>query len=279
MNTSNYEEKVAVLKKVKRYIDDHLDGSATGKSVAEHFGYPYMTFRRFVQEVGGFSIHAYIRLRRIQKAASLLRAGMSPTEAAKEIGFATLAGFNKAFFSIYGVTSSEYAETRGDCRMTEPELRELPGGFVVGYVFQAPDGLKEEDRGGYWIGQDFPYVDPEEFAKIGGGAESVAIWVEWDKKWYYVIGSPVEKVRYVPKLMKSHWVPGGLFLEFKAPPSANNTELSDNMRAVWWYALRQWLPESEYEQDETRLGFEFYLDEDSEVYVPVKLRIPPNEGL
>jgi len=279
MNLSNYEEKVAVLKRVKRYVDDHLDGSATGKSVAEHFGYPYMTFRRFVQEVGGVSIHAYIRLRRIQKAAALLRTGMTPTEASEKVGYATLAGFNKAFFSIYGVTSSAYAETQGSCRMTEPEFRELPGFYVVGYVFQAAEDLQEEDRGGYWIGQDFPNVSGEDFAKIGGGAESVAIWVEWENRWYYVMGPPVEKVRYVPKPMKSHWIPGGPFMVFKAPPSANNTELSDNMRAVWWYALRQWLPESDYDLDDTRLSFEFYLNQDNLVFVPVKLRNPPNEGI
>ena len=275
MQINNYEEKVAVLKRVKRYIDEHLDGSVTGRDVAEYFGYTYMTFRKFVQEYGGFSIHSYIRLRRIQKAAQCLRNGMTTTNAAKEVGFETLSGFNKAFFDTYGVTSSEFARTRGRCLMTEPLLVERDPCYVVGYVFNAGSSVKFEELGGYWIGQDFPDVSEGEFGKIGGGVESVAIWVEWEGNWYYLMGPPVERADYVPKKMLKHYIPGGQFLEFKVPPSSNNTVLCDSIRAVWWYAYKQWLPESEYEADPSRLAVEFYFFDDNRLYVPVKRRLPP----
>ncbi len=279
MQSSNHQEKVETLKQMKRYIDEHLDGSVTGESVAKQFGYPYMTLRRFVQEVGGFTIHNYIRLRRIQKAAALLRAGESTTKAAKAVGFETLSGFNKAFLNVYGVTSSQYAETRGRCLMKEPQLTEQDGFYVVGYLLEAPADLPPEDRDGYRIGQDFPDVPREEFGLIGGSPDNVAIWIEWEKKLFYVIGPTVRQVRHVPEKMKSHWVPGGQFLMFRVPESRNNTYLSDNIRAVWWYACRQWLPESVYRFDETRLAYEYYNLDENLIYIPVRRRRPPNEGI
>ena len=56
--------------------------------------------------------------------------------------------------------------------MTEPEFRELPGFYVVGYVFRAAEELREEDRGGYWIGQDFPNVSGEDFARTSADTMS-----------------------------------------------------------------------------------------------------------
>lgn len=286
MRTSNYKKKVSTLMEVKQYIDAYLEdliqgrsALLTGKDVANHFDIPYMTFREFVQSVGGFSVHSYLRLRRIQKAAELLRTGTPTTAAAKMVGYETLAGFNKAFWDIYGVTSSEYAETGGRCRMTEPELKDVPGFYIVGYLFSVDELPKKEDLGGWWIGKKFPDVSLEDFEKIRGGDESTSIWFEWDGRWFYVLGPPVQKVYFVPKHMRSHWVPGGQFLVFRAPESKNNTELSDNMRATWWYAYRQWLPESEFDPDESRIPFEFYYNDDNLVYVPVKRRDPPNEGL
>lgn len=286
MRAKNYEEKVATLLEVRQYIDACLDDliherreSINGKEIAAHFGYPYMTFRQFVQDVGGFTLHNYIRTRKVQKAAELLRHGISTTKAAKSVGYDTLAGFNKAFLDVYGVSSSKYAESRGCCRMAEPELKYVAEFFVVGYLFTPEKRPEEEERGGWWIGKEFPDVSAEEFMKIGGGAESVAIWFEWESRWFYILGPPVQKVRYVPKNMRSRRVPGGQFLVFRAPPSQNNTELSDNMRSVWWYAYHQYLPESEFMPDESRIPFEFYFNEDNLVYVPVKRRSPPNEGL
>ena len=286
MRANNYKEKVATLLEVKQYIDECLDDlinqkreSIDGKEIAAHFDYPYMTFRQFVQEVGGFTLHNYIRTRKVQKAAELLRQGMSTTKAATAVGYDTLAGFNKAFVDIYGVSSSKYAESRGCCRMEEPELKEVPEFYVVGYLLAADQRPKEEERGGWWIGRTFPNVSEEEFMKIGGGAESVAIWIEWENRWFYVLGPPVREVRYVPKYMRSRRIPGGQFMVFRAPPSKNNTELCDNMRAAWWYAYHQWLPESEFDPDDNRIPFEFYLNDDNRIYIPVKRRGPSNEGL
>lgn len=286
MRANNYKDKVATLLEVKKYIDECLDDlaneepvSINGKDIAAHFGHPYMTFRQFVQEVGGFTLHNYIRLRKVQKAAELMRKGASTTKAAQLVGYETLAGFNKAFLDIYGVTSSVYADSRGRCRMTEPELEDVQEFFIVGYLLTAGDRPKEEERGGWWIGKTFPNVSAEEWMKIGGGDESTAIWVEWEDRWFYILGPPVQRVHHVPKYMRSHRVPGGQFAVFRAPPSKNNTELCDNMRALWWYAFHQWLPESEFDPDESRIPFEFYLNDDNRLYVPVKRRGPPNEGL
>ena len=265
-------DKEIILHDCRRYIEAHLSEKIDPEALATYYGYAYSSFRRLFKKTCGYTIHNYIRLRRLHRAARVLRETGSIPEAIEVGGFETLSGFTKAFLEEFGVTSSEYAATRGRILMQEPQLVRKADFFVVGYAFEAEAERPEraEDCGAYWLGQSFPEVSREEYARIGGGADMVGLWSKPSGKNSYVIGAPVKRPNYIPQPMKSAWVPGGLFACFMVPECKRNQDLCESIRATWYFALRQWLPESGLEEDKSRLGYELYADRENRVYVPVK---------
>ena len=147
--------------------------------------------------------------------------------------------------------------------------------YVVGYVLQGEPGMTMEDKAAFWIAQEFPDVSQREYARIGGGDEMIGVWVEREGVPYYIMGPQVKNVRYVPKPMESHFVPGGKFAAFPIAESANNTMLWENVKVTWFYAYNQWLPDSDYFADETRFPFEYYLDKENVIYIPITPKIKP----
>jgi AraC-like DNA-binding protein len=64
--------------------------------------------RVFAQETGA-SIPKFLRLKRIEKAAELIRTGkMNVTESAMAVGYASLSAFNKAFVEQMGCCPGLY---------------------------------------------------------------------------------------------------------------------------------------------------------------------------
>lgn len=69
---------------------------------------PFYLSRIFAQETGA-SIPRFLRLKRIEKAAELIRTGrMNVTEAALTVGYASLSAFNKAFVEQMGCCPGLY---------------------------------------------------------------------------------------------------------------------------------------------------------------------------
>jgi len=60
---------------------------------------------------------------------------------------------------------------------------------------------------------------------------------------------------------------------FQVPACKGADELGDAVRATWRYACEQWLPGSDYEVDQERVPFEYYLESNSLVYMPVKKKV------
>ena len=54
-----------------------------------------------------------------------------------------------------------------------------------------------------------------------------------------------------------HEIPGGLYAVFTTPLAGDDTQLVA-MQDTWKYILEDWLPESEYEYDDTRLDYEYH---------------------
>ena len=52
----------------------------------------------------GESVHAYVRQRRLMRAAHLIREGMSAARAAEECGFADYSAFHRAFTAVFGIS-------------------------------------------------------------------------------------------------------------------------------------------------------------------------------
>jgi len=69
---------------------------------------PFYLSRLFAEETG-LSVPKYLRLKRVERAAILIREeGMSVTDAAMAVGYSSLSAFHKAFVDRHGVSPSQY---------------------------------------------------------------------------------------------------------------------------------------------------------------------------
>lgn len=69
---------------------------------------PFYLSRLFAEETG-LSVPKYLRLKRVERAAVLIREeGMSVTDAAMTVGYSSLSAFHKAFVDRHGVSPSQY---------------------------------------------------------------------------------------------------------------------------------------------------------------------------
>ena len=289
----DYEVNLSMMKKCRLYIDENLDKNhlLKGPALAKHFKYSYTNFRRIFIAIGGYDVLEYIQMRKVQKAAMCLRKGEDLSAAMLSSGYESKNGLRRAFVSIYGMTPSEFAKSRGQALMKEPEIVMQEGFTVVGYRLPGPEAVVPENNGAFWIAQDFPDVSPREYGRIGGGDEMIGVWAKDNGKNVYVFGPGVTKVRYVPEGMMACAVPGGAFAVFRVekppdrplPPNEpgpygtytvpDNSLLCENFRVTWYYGLHQWLPDSDWFYDKERLPYEYCLNEDQLIYIPIKPKI------
>lgn len=94
--------------KIVEFINEHFREAISVESVARTLfltrGHASAIFKRY----SGTSIGNYVNDLRIKQANSLLRAGVSATEAALESGFSSIRTFNNTYKSVMGMTPSEY---------------------------------------------------------------------------------------------------------------------------------------------------------------------------
>lgn len=289
----DYEANLSIMKKCRLYIDTNLDKKELleGRALAAHFRYSYTNFRRIFLGISGYTVHEYVRMRRVQKAAMCLRRGESISAAMASSGYDTRAGFRRAFFDVYGISPSAFAESRGTSMLREPEIVTKDDFFVVGYRLPGPDRVDPVESGAFWIAQDFPPVSEREYGRIGGGAEMIGVWVSEGTSHIYLFGPGVSRVRYVPRHMQAQKVRGGKYAVFRVdkpenrplPPQElgpygtgwvpDNTMICENFRVSWYYALHQWLPDSDWLYDRERVAFEYYLDDTYLICIPVRPKI------
>lgn len=267
-----------IVKSCKRYIETHLFEDITNDTLAKQVKISPRTLWEYFKLVGGYSATDYIRLRRVHMAARYLRHGSTVEGAFENSFFRTKAGFIHDFTEYYGIDPREFAKTRGTALMAEPKIMKRPAFHIVGYVFKGTELIDWENSGAYYIIQDFPEVPAREWAKIGGRFDMIGTWMLKDGVNYYIFGPGVSEVQYIPEHCDTLYVPGGLFAAFpvEKPKSPNDsTVICENVQVTWYYALKQWLPDSDYELDESRIPYEFYLDGDNLVCVPIVPKVKP----
>ena len=103
------ERSMIRLQNALSYIDAHLDGELHAQDVAESLGMGLSTFSRFFSSAAGMSFPAYVRSRRLSRAALLLSdSRKSIADVAVETGFNTASYLIYCFRSQYGVTPSQF---------------------------------------------------------------------------------------------------------------------------------------------------------------------------
>lgn len=106
------EEKLSASSQIHQviaYINDHLADDLTLDKLAARFYVSKYYLLHAFKEYADISVHQYIISKRIIRAQSLLRDGVSPGEAARASGFNDYAGFYRAFVKQTGVTPQQYS--------------------------------------------------------------------------------------------------------------------------------------------------------------------------
>lgn len=98
---AEYNEKIA---DVLSYINENLSKELTVDELAARSYLSRYHFMRLFKAQTGYTVHNYIRQKRLTLAARLIREGMSAVHAAAECGFSDYSAFHRAFTSTFGVS-------------------------------------------------------------------------------------------------------------------------------------------------------------------------------
>ena len=86
---------------------------------------------------------------------------------------------------------------------------------------------------------------------------------------YYFFGPMVLDKSFVPAGMSVVEVPAAEYAVFQVPAAGSAQELSENIKKTWKFIFNDWFDGSEYKFDHSAMDFEYYLDENTYIYVPV----------
>ena len=98
------------IDKMNRIIEEHITSEDLDMAfMTDKMAMSHSTFYRKVKALTGMSAKEYIRKRRLQRCAELLKSGdYNVTEAATMTGFNDLGHFREVFKKEFGVTPSDY---------------------------------------------------------------------------------------------------------------------------------------------------------------------------
>lgn len=103
-------EKVAAAKRMKSYIELHLQTPITAGDMAKAAGYSQYHAARIFKEETGMSPFEYIRRERMLQSAYALRGGNTKVlDVALDYVFDSHEGFTRAFTRAFGITPKKYA--------------------------------------------------------------------------------------------------------------------------------------------------------------------------
>ncbi len=104
------------------YIAENLGGDLSVDVLAGRVWLSRYHFMRLFRAQTGQSVHAYVRQKRLLRAARLIREGASPSRAAELCGYTDYSGFHRAFVQSFGCTPGKIRSgTAGDARISEEE--------------------------------------------------------------------------------------------------------------------------------------------------------------
>jgi AraC family transcriptional regulator len=264
------------MENCRDYIDAHLDEEIELRALSERFGYSFYHFCHVFRSCNGMSAGEYLRHRRLCRAAVELSHGRSVTEAALNCGFDTPSGFTRAFCRRFGMTPSAYKKMKGGILHMTPEIKKMAGFAAIGYVLKPENDLDALENGAYWLGKDFSSVSKEDYASLTyPGYAEVGAWIRPGEKTgelYYFLGPTVKNKSFIPDGMETLEVPEAQYAVFTVPRATDPRGLHEAVKKTWKFIFSEWFDGSSYKFDQTKQDFEYYLGEDTYIYVPVTPR-------
>jgi AraC-like DNA-binding protein len=120
---------LAHLRRARDLIDREYARPLDVPTMAKHALMSPAHFSRRFRAAYGETPYSYLMTRRIERAMTLLRAGMSVTDACMTVGCTSLGSFSSRFTEIVGETPSAYRGREHDAVTAMP-------GFVVTVIWQ-----------------------------------------------------------------------------------------------------------------------------------------------
>ena len=104
----------ALMERVMKYMNEHLtDPDLNVEKLTEDVGISRAQLHRKLKEIAGVSAGEFIRNLRLEQAARLIEEGqINITQVAYSVGFSNQTHFSTVFKKHYGISPSEYAETK-----------------------------------------------------------------------------------------------------------------------------------------------------------------------
>ncbi len=287
------------LQSILYYIDDHITNDITSALVAEKAGYSVYHFSRIFTETVGISVMSYVTWRKLQYALYDLSLGEKVIDVAIKYGFETHGGFTKAFVHWFGFPPSLchlHLQVKPPMRMNVdtlknkfnggntmiPHIIELTPFTVAGYPsHHTKESMRNTaDAPTFWNTIDLDYSTIltklyDIFPKSKHCEISMCYEVDRDTgDFTYMLGRGIDNpddLLNIQSDMTRVDIVGGLYAIFSTPPVA--VSYIQTAQDTWNEIFLNWLPQSEFEFDETRHDFEYHDYRDHGWYFGGKLQI------
>lgn len=291
----NYEH---IIQTAIDYIDDNITSDLSSFMIAETAGYSVFHFSHVFKEMIGISLKSYVTWRKLQYAMFDLSQGKKVTDVAMEYGFETHSGFTKAFVHCYGfppslcymrisanppiqMNTTMLKNKFSGGKTMNPHIIELTPFTVVGYPsHHTKANMKNTaDAPTFWntINLDYSTLLTklyEVFPKSKHCEISMCYDVnENTGEFTYLLGRGIDNVddlKNIESDMTRVDIIGGLYAIFSTTPADSYIQIAQD---TWNDILLNWLPQSEFEYDETRHDFEYHDLRDHGCYFGGKLQI------
>lgn len=295
----NYSETIG---QTINYIETHIKYNLTIDEIAGKAGYSVYHFSRIFTETVGLSVMSYVTWRKLQYALYDLSQGQKVIDAAIDYGFETHGGFKKAFVHWFGFPPSLCRLHLNNIsppvkinlntlknkffggNLMNPHIIELTPFVVVGYTSRH-NKIKESmkttaDAPTFWNTIDLDYGPIlikvyDAFPKSKHCEISMCYDIdEITGEFTYMLGrgidNPDDLLNIQPDMTRVN-ITGGLYAIFPTPPVFDS--YIQAAQDTWNEIFLNWLPQSEFEYDETRHDFEYHDHRDHGWYFGGRLQI------
>jgi AraC family transcriptional regulator len=275
------------------YIEARLSEELTLADIAAQALFSPWQFHRVFTVMVGMPVMAYVRARRLAEAArALMETDRRVIEIAQDVGYESQQAFTRAFVKAFGITpgacrsskrlpdtlvpAGEWSYERRMEMCMEPSIVSIEDFWVMG--LKAATSV-EENMADYVIPKlwerFFSILQTGIPGRIGSDVSYGVCMGGEGETFTYLAGVPVDQAVAVPEGMEKQRVAGGEYAVFTHRWNVGNGEL-DGLYETNRYIYGQWLPDSGYEFDRTRMDFERYGPAfcadppELEIWIPIK---------
>jgi AraC family transcriptional regulator len=144
----NRREYITRINSVINYIENHMDGDLSLKSLSRIAAFSPFHFHRIFKAIVGENLNEFVKRIRVEKGAHFLinREDLSITEIALICGFSSSSTFSRAFSEHFGANARTFRKSRSnskDCKVYSKNDQELwlPGRYTD-YIVSGNNALR-----------------------------------------------------------------------------------------------------------------------------------------